>query len=78
MTSYLANAPFFVKFGLNLVIRRLDTQPLVKISVYNYLWNNSDELLELGSKIAPSMIPIHNVGVLDMVSVLPTEMQWPT
>jgi hypothetical protein len=75
MTSYLANAPFFVKLGLNLVIRRLDSQPLVNISVYNYLWNNSDPLLTLVSKIAPSMIPLDNVGVLDMVSALSCEIQ---
>jgi hypothetical protein len=74
MTSYLANAPFIVKLGLNLVIRRLNTQPMVKMSVYNYLWNNSDPLLTLVSKIAPSMVPIDNLGVLDLVSALSCEI----
>lgn len=75
MTSYLENAPFFVKLGLNLVIRRLDTQPMVKMSVYNYLWNNSDALLSLASKIAPTIVPIDNLGVLDMVSALSCKIQ---
>jgi hypothetical protein len=66
--SYLSNAPFIVKLGLNMAIRNLDMQPLVKISVYNYIWNNSDPLLRFGNKMAPSLMPIDNVGVLHMVS----------
>ncbi|PNF20587.1 hypothetical protein B7P43_G04866 [Cryptotermes secundus] len=67
IASYLENAPFFVKFGVNLVIRRLDSQPLIKTSVYNYLWNNSDPLLTLASNIAPSIVPVDNLGVLHMI-----------
>lgn len=69
IASYLENVPFFLKLGVNLVIRRLDSQPLVKTSVYNYLWNNSDPLLALASNIAPSIIPVDNLGVLHLVSV---------
>jgi hypothetical protein len=46
----------------------MDSQPLLKMSVYDYLWKNSDPILQLAAKLAPSMVPIDNVGVLDMVS----------
>jgi hypothetical protein len=69
MATYLAEAPFLVKLGLNLLIRKLDAQPLVKISVYDYLWNNTDPLLKLGHKFAPKFIPFDNVGVFEMVSL---------
>lgn len=68
MTSYLSGASFFVKFAFNLVVRKMDMQPLVKISVYDYLWNNSNSLLTFASKMVPNMIPVDNLGVLHMVS----------
>ena len=70
ITSFLSEAPFLLKFGLNILIRRLDTQPVSKMSVYDYLLNNSDPLLKLAAKMVPSMIPTENVGVLDMVSLV--------
>jgi hypothetical protein len=68
MTSYLSSAPFFVKLGLNMLIGRFDMQPVVKISVYNYLWNNTNPILKFANTMAPSMVPIDNVGVFHMVS----------
>ncbi|KDR20475.1 Scavenger receptor class B member 1 [Zootermopsis nevadensis] len=67
MTSYLSGASFFVKFAFNLVVRKMDMQPLVKISVYDYLWNNSNSLLTFASKMVPNMIPVDNLGVLHMI-----------
>jgi hypothetical protein len=68
--STLSEAPFFLKFGLNLLIRRMDSQPVLKMSVYDYLWKNTDPILQLAAKMVPWMVPIDNVGVLDMVSVV--------
>jgi hypothetical protein len=68
--STLSEAPFFLKIGLNILIRRLDSQPVTKMSVYDYLWKNSDPILQLAAKVVPSMVPIDNVGVLDMVSLV--------
>jgi hypothetical protein len=57
-----------VKLGLNILMRRLDSEPALKMSVHDYLWKNSDPLLKLAAKLVPSMVPTDNVGVLDMVS----------
>ena len=70
IASTLSEAPFFLKLGLNILIRRLDSQPVIKMSVYDYLWKNSDPILRLAAKVVPSMIPTDNVGVLDMVSLV--------
>jgi len=40
------------------------------MSVYDYLWTNSDPILKLASKVMPSMVPMDNVGVMDMVSLV--------
>jgi hypothetical protein len=68
--STLSEAPFFLKLGLNILIRRLDSQPVLKMSVYNYIWKNSDPILKLASKMVPSMVPMDNLGVLDVVSLV--------
>ena len=68
MTSVLSEAPFLVRLGLNILIRKLDSQPIIKMSVYDYLWESSDPILKLAAKMVPSMIPTDNVGVLNMVS----------
>jgi hypothetical protein len=70
IVSVLSEAPFFLKLGLNILIRRLDSQPVHKMSVYDYIWKNSDPILKLASKVVPSMVPMDNVGVLDMVSLI--------
>jgi len=48
----------------------MDSQPVLKMSVYDYLWKNSDPILQLAAKLMPWMVPIDNVGVLDMVSLV--------
>jgi hypothetical protein len=70
ITSFLSEAMFIVKLGVNLLIRGQDTQPVQKMSVHDYLWKNSDKFLKVVSKVAPWMLPMDNVGVLDMVSLL--------
>ena len=66
----LSEAPFFLKLGMNILIRRTDSQPVLKMSVYDFLWKNSDPILQLAAKMVPSMVPTDNVGVLDMVSLV--------
>jgi hypothetical protein len=70
IVSTVSEAPFFFKVGLNILLRRMDSQPLRKMSVYDFLWKNSDPILQLAAKVVPTMVPIDNVGVLDMVSLV--------
>jgi scavenger receptor class B protein 1 len=67
IATTLSEAPFFLKFALNMLMSRMDSQPVKKMPVYDYLWNNSDPILELAAKVVPSMVPMKNVGVLDMI-----------
>jgi hypothetical protein len=48
----------------------MGSQPVQKMSVYDYLWKNSDPILKLVAKMAPSMVPTNNLGLLDMVSLV--------
>lgn len=65
--SFFYDASFFTKFGINLMLRRLNSQTLVNTTIYNYLWNFSDPILDVAQQVAPFMVPTKNMGVLDMV-----------
>lgn len=65
----MADASFITKFGLNLIIRRLDSQPFMKISIHDYLWNMTDPLLAAVESIAPFLIPTKQIGILTNVSI---------
>lgn len=57
------------KFGLNLLLRKHKSSPFVNTTIYNYLWNLSDPVLETASSLIPSMVPTLNVGVLQNVRI---------
>ncbi|XP_054281067.1 scavenger receptor class B member 1-like [Macrosteles quadrilineatus] len=67
MSSYLWDASFFTKLGFNLLQNRLDSQPLMNTTVYNYFWNLSDPLLKVAHQLAPTMVPVQNMGILHQI-----------
>lgn len=67
MSSYLSDASFITKLGFNLLQNRLDSQPLMNTTVYNYFWNLSDPLLNVAHQMAPSIVPVKNMGILHQV-----------
>lgn len=64
MSSYLSDAAFLTKLGFNLLISRMDSQPLVTSTVYDYFWNLTDPLVKVGKKLAPHLVPAENMGIL--------------
>lgn len=67
MASYLWDASFFTKFLFNVLTKNLQSEMIVKMSVRDYLWNNSDPILEVARTIAPSMVPVNNMGILSRI-----------
>lgn len=67
MASYLWDASFFTKFLFNVLTTNLHSETIVKMSVWDYLWNNSDPILDVARTIAPSMVPVNNMGILSRV-----------
>ncbi|XP_074026803.1 platelet glycoprotein 4 isoform X1 [Leptinotarsa decemlineata] len=62
--SYFYDAPFLVKFGINLMMRKLQSNPFVKTTIQDFLWNSSDPILDLSQNLAPRLVPTKNVGIL--------------
>ncbi|XP_069684505.1 scavenger receptor class B member 1-like [Periplaneta americana] len=67
MASYLADSSFIIKLGFNLLMRRMGSQPFKRVSVYDYMWNLTDPLLLVGHKLAPFLVPVDNLGILDLI-----------
>ncbi|XP_068081088.1 scavenger receptor class B member 1 isoform X2 [Anabrus simplex] len=67
ISSYLENSPFFAKIGFKFLLRRLDSKPFTNITVYNYFWNYTDPLLHTARKLAPFLVPVSNMGILNRI-----------
>ncbi|KAJ8916567.1 hypothetical protein NQ315_000211 [Exocentrus adspersus] len=65
--AYLYDAPFFTKIGVNLMMHSLKSEPFIKTTVYNYLWNVTDPLLDLAQSLAPNLVPTKNMGILNKI-----------
>lgn len=66
---YFFEAPFFTKFGINMMMRSMKSEPFTNSTVYKYLWNETDPMVKFSQKVAPSLVPTQNVGVLARVSI---------
>ncbi|XP_034234231.1 scavenger receptor class B member 1-like [Thrips palmi] len=67
MASYLHDASFLTKMGFSLILQRLDSQPLMNISVYDYMWNLTDPLVHVTRRLVPHLVPVENMGILSRI-----------
>nr|XP_018914564.1 PREDICTED: scavenger receptor class B member 1-like [Bemisia tabaci]XP_018914565.1 PREDICTED: scavenger receptor class B member 1-like [Bemisia tabaci]XP_018914566.1 PREDICTED: scavenger receptor class B member 1-like [Bemisia tabaci]XP_018914567.1 PREDICTED: scavenger receptor class B member 1-like [Bemisia tabaci] len=67
MSSYLWDASFFTKMGFNVLMNRLDSKPIVKLTVNQTLWNLTDPLLQVARVMAPNLVPDDNMGFLHQI-----------
>ncbi|XP_075218703.1 scavenger receptor class B member 1-like [Lycorma delicatula] len=67
MSSYLWDANFLTKIGFNLLLNKLDSQPILSSTVYNYFWNFSDPLVRVARSIVPHLVPVDNMGILQQI-----------
>lgn len=51
-----------------MLTRRLSSLPFIEIKANDYMWNWTDPLFEVTKKILPSLVPLENIGVLNLVS----------
>ncbi|KAJ8706302.1 hypothetical protein PYW08_010928 [Mythimna loreyi] len=65
--SYLHNANYLVKMALRPLVSFYNPEPFVKRTVYEYLWNFTDPLLDVSKSLAPGLVPVNNAGMLARV-----------
>ncbi|XP_043287176.1 scavenger receptor class B member 1 [Venturia canescens] len=63
--SAIHDAGFFINYPLTQLANYLNSQPILNITVYDYLWGYEDSLVRLASSIVPNFINFRKFGLLD-------------
>lgn len=58
-------------WGLNVLIRQTDTQPLVKMTAKEFMFGYKSALVTLGNTVLPSWIKFDKLGLIDRVRASP-------
>ncbi|KAF2896791.1 hypothetical protein ILUMI_09386 [Ignelater luminosus] len=61
----VSSASVFTQFGLNLVIRQTDSQPLMQMSAKDFMFGYDSTLISLGYRFMPNWIYFDKVGLID-------------
>ncbi|KAK4878127.1 hypothetical protein RN001_010633 [Aquatica leii] len=67
MASYLWDSSFVTKIGFSLLLRTLESRSIIHTSIYNYLWNFTDSILDVAQTLAPTLVPLSNMGILHIM-----------
>ncbi|XP_032674305.1 scavenger receptor class B member 1-like isoform X2 [Odontomachus brunneus] len=64
-SSALHDAGFLMNYPFLQLTNILDAQPILNMSVYDYLWGYEDSLVSLASNIMPNFINFQKFGLMD-------------
>ncbi|KAF7987420.1 hypothetical protein HCN44_003182 [Aphidius gifuensis] len=65
VSSALRNAGFIVNYPLAHLANILNSQPILKMTVHEYLWGYDDSLVRLAAGIIPNFVNFKKFGLLD-------------
>lgn len=68
VTTAATQLSMFAALGLSALMKRLNAQPILNVTVHDYLWGYEDHMVHLASKFVPSLIDFPNFGIMDKVS----------
>lgn len=64
IASYLHNSYSFIKTGFRFLAQSRGSELFVKKTIYEYLWDFRDPVLDVSKTIAPGLVPVNNMGIL--------------
>lgn len=64
------DAAFFTRFGLNVVIRQTNSQPLVQMTAREFMFGYKSALMTLGNNFMPGWIYFDKLGLIDRVTLI--------
>ncbi|KAM7363506.1 lysosome membrane protein 2 isoform 2-T2 [Cochliomyia hominivorax] len=65
VTSAASGYSTFAALAISALTRRLNSKPMLEMSVHEYLWGYEDNLVYLASKIVPNVINFQRFGLLE-------------
>ncbi|ENN75688.1 hypothetical protein YQE_07756, partial [Dendroctonus ponderosae] len=67
MTSYFSDSSYFTRTAIKVLLYKHESEPFVKMSIYDFLHNASSALLEDARLFNGKLVPSTNVGVLNQM-----------
>lgn len=67
ITNVMRDASYISRWGLNVLIRRTDTHPLVEMTAREFMFGYESTLVTLGNHVMPSWIKFDKLGLIDRV-----------
>ncbi|KAB0800043.1 hypothetical protein PPYR_07923 [Photinus pyralis] len=67
MASYFGNSMSITKSVFNALVRNLESRSIIRTTIYDYLWNSTDPVLDIGNSLFPILVPVKNLGILAVV-----------
>ncbi|KAL6433299.1 hypothetical protein ACFW04_006469 [Cataglyphis niger] len=65
ITNVMRDASYISRWGLNMLIRRTDTHPLVEMTAREFMFGYESTLVTLGNQVMPSWIKFDKLGLID-------------
>ncbi|XP_066144769.1 scavenger receptor class B member 1-like [Euwallacea fornicatus] len=65
--AYFHDSSIFLKFAINILLNSYSRKIFLEMSIEDYLWNATDPILVPAEKLAPSLVPTKNVGILNVL-----------
>jgi len=69
-SSMLRSSPMFVNVVFNSLVEYQDSQPILDLSVKEFLWGYDDKLVKMASSVLPTWINFSKFGLLDRVIII--------
>lgn len=64
IASYLHDANYLVRAGYRILVNTHGSKMFVKKTVYEYLWEYGDKVLDTSKNLVPGLVPVNNMGML--------------
>lgn len=65
ITNLMKDTLFMSRWGLNVLIRRTNTQPLIQMTAHEFMFGYESTLVTLGNHLMPSWIKFDKLGLID-------------
>lgn len=65
ITAAASSISIFMAFAVRTLMRQFDAKVMLRVSVHEYLWGYDDPLVNIASKLVPSVINFQKFGLLD-------------
>ncbi|KAM3956252.1 scavenger receptor class B member 1 [Aphomia sociella] len=64
MASYLHSANYFVQTAFRLMVTTHGSKFFLKKTIYEYLWDYREPILDTSKNLVPGLVPVNNMGML--------------